>query len=53
MEGWPDYHGDVPEMVQPYFNYRDELVIFDGLIFKGKRLLIPLVLRPEILGITL
>ena len=40
MEGWPEYHGDVPEMVQPYFNYRDELVVFDGLIFKGERLLI-------------
>ena len=52
MEGWPKYHDDVPEMVKPYFNYRDELVVFDGLIFKGERLLIPSVLRPEILDIT-
>ena len=52
LEGWPEYHGDVPEMVQPYFNYRGELVVFDDLIFKGERLHIPSVLRPEILDIT-
>ena len=25
LRGWPDSKSDVPESVQPYFNFRDEL----------------------------
>ena len=52
MAGWPDSRDGVPEVVLPYYNFRDELVVFDGLIFKGERLVIPAAMRPEILDIT-
>ena len=32
----------------PYYSVRDELSIFDGLIFKGERLVVPQALRAEI-----
>lgn len=33
------------EQLTPYFSYRDELVVHDGLIFKGERVIIPISLR--------
>ena len=37
----------LPEQLSPYYSYRDELAVQDGLIFKGERVIIPLSLRKE------
>ena len=39
--GWPDEKKDLPSTLHPYFSYRDELSVYDGLVFKGERLVIP------------
>ena len=38
--------------VRPYFSFWDELTTYDGLIFKGQRLVVPLALRKEMLQIA-
>ena len=38
--GWPDVRS-IPENINPLWNYRNELVIEDGLIFKAHKLVIP------------
>jgi len=48
QEGWPASKNEVPNLVTPYYNIRDELSIQDGLIFRGERVVIPTSLRQEI-----
>ena len=47
--GWPENQKDAPVSTNPYWNYRDELVVNNGLILKGERVVIPKALRPEML----
>lgn len=48
-EGWPKNRSDCPPRVVPFWNYRDELTVIDGLILKGSRIVIPAKLREDIL----
>jgi len=41
FRGWPLQKRQLPEPVQHYWNYREELAIEDGLIFKAHCLVIP------------
>ena len=50
QQGWPDSPKDIPAMIRPYWNYRDEITVIDGIIFKSQKLMIPKALRHEILG---
>ena len=40
FQGWPDVGRCVPERFNTFLNYRDELAVEDGLIFKGHKLVI-------------
>ena len=35
----------VPDDVKPFFCVRDEMAVYDGLIFKGERIVVPKSLR--------
>ena len=41
MQGWPKNIKQVPPEIQPYWTFREELTIEDGLILKGTRIVIP------------
>ena len=41
MQGWPKNIKQVPLELQPYWTFREELTIEDGLILKGTRIVIP------------
>ena len=45
--GWPQGKFDLSPVITPYFDYRDELVIEDGIVLRGDRLVIPLSLRAK------
>ena len=45
--GWPQHKNDLPILVRPYFPYRDELTIQDGLVLRGDRLVVPKALRSK------
>ena len=45
QKGWPEDKSNVPSVISPYFNMRDEMSIQDGLIFKGERVVVPRVSR--------
>ena len=40
-QGWPSNVKEVPKELQPYWTFREELTIEDGLILKGTRIVIP------------
>ena len=48
--GWPSKRSMLPKLLQKYWSYRDELSIENGLILKGDRIIIPPVLRFDILS---
>ena len=48
LDGWPDHRNQLHLMVKPYFNFRDELSVQDGLIFRGERLIVPKGMRHKI-----
>jgi RNase H-like domain found in reverse transcriptase/Reverse transcriptase (RNA-dependent DNA polymerase)/Integrase core domain/Integrase zinc binding domain len=38
---WPDSLNQVPKSLKKYFTFREELAVYDGLLFKGDRVIIP------------
>ena len=48
-EGWPMDKSKVPEGAKAYWNYRDQLVEQQGLLFKGNKVIVPRILRLEML----
>ena len=49
MSGWPQTQVETPVETRPYWNYRDEISCYEGLMLKGDRIIVPHRLRPEIL----
>ena len=47
--GWPDYRKQCPHELWDYWNFRCDLVLEDGLILKGDRIIIPEALRENVL----
>ena len=47
--GWPDHSQSVPADARAYFQVRAELSEYSGLILRGSRIVIPKLLRAEIL----
>ena len=47
QSGWPESMQDLPNEVKPYWYFKDELGIIDGLIMKGTRVIIPSSMRSE------
>ena len=50
IQGWPDSIKDLPTDVRVFWSFREELAVEDGIIFKGKQVLIPESLRADILA---
>ena len=44
-QGWPEEKQYLPAVLTPYFSYRDELRVYNGLIFKRERLVILKTMR--------
>ena len=48
--GWPQSRSDVHLVLLPYWNFRDELSIDNGIVTKGTRIVIPRKIRSRILA---
>ena len=49
LYGWPDNKSDLALSLQPYWNFREELHVAEGLVFKTDRVVVPSDLREEML----
>ena len=45
--GWPEKCSSLSKCLMPYWSYRDELSVYDSLIFKGHQVIIPFTHRHE------
>ena len=41
---------DVSELARPYWNFRDELSVHDGVLLKGKHIIVPKSMRTDVLN---
>lgn len=48
-EGWPRKKHKIPDCVYNYYKLREKIVFVDGLLFLENKLIVPLVLRSEML----
>lgn len=46
LQGWPTNRKDLDSELTPYWNFRDEISIVEGLLLKGNRIITPEQLRP-------
>jgi transposase InsO family protein len=49
MEGWPETRSDCPSALHPYWNFRDELAVENGILLKGPRLIVPKQSQADVL----
>ena len=49
ITGWPDSRDKLHADLRPYWSYRDELVVIDGIILKGRCIIMPNSLRQHLL----
>ena len=49
MKGWPDSKEETPAMIQEYWNFREEITIQDGILYKGLHMIIPVSLREDMM----
>ena len=49
MSGWPANRSNCHPHVQVFSNYWDEIGLQDGILLKGNKIIIPLLLQPDIL----
>jgi len=50
MTGWPTAKTGVDPLVRPYFTFKDELSLADGIVYKGQQAVIPTLMRPAMLN---
>ena len=46
--GWPDTREQVPISIREYWNFREDLTLHNGILFKSQRIIIPRALRSEV-----
>ena len=52
MDGFPTSTSKCPEIIRSYFPYRDELTVYNGLVLKGNCIVIPVILRNDLLTVV-
>ena len=48
ITGWPDSRDELHVDLRPYWSYRDELAVIDGIILKGRCIIMPNSLRQQV-----
>ena len=49
INGWPPTKDHLPQPLQTYWHFREELSVADGILLKGTRAIVPPSLRPSML----
>ncbi len=50
LEGWPDDQIDCPLEIRSYWTFKEDISYQDGLLFKSDKVIVPKVLRSEMLS---
>ena len=50
IQGWPNDKAEVQPLLCPYWNYRDEVSVQNGIIYKGMQVMVPQSMHKEMLS---
>ena len=50
LTGWPEQREEGPIHIREFWNFRDQLSLYNGVLFKSQRLIIPKALRLEVIS---
>ena len=48
-KGWPSHKGNLSNSLKPLWNYKEQLAVVEGVVFKNGKIVIPLSLRENLL----
>jgi hypothetical protein len=48
--GWPETRSEVPVGAREYWSFRDEMTVHDGIVYRGMRVVVPKMLRSEMVN---
>ena len=49
LQGWPEAKQQIEPLIAEYWTYRDEIGVYNGVLYKGDRVIIPTALRKEMM----
>ena len=49
LQGWPSQRSQTPHEIHPYWNIRDEISLYEGILYRGERIIVPTTMRSEML----
>ena len=49
LSGWPSERKEVPEQIRVYWDLRNEITLYDGILYKSRQVIVLTSLRPEML----
>lgn len=49
FNGWPEHQHQVPESVRPFWNFRQQISVHDGILLKGHKIIVPIDEKETIL----
>ena len=49
LQGWPEHKTKVSPLARPYWDCKHEISTEDGILFKGDKIIIPEIMRNEML----
>ena len=49
LGGWPSQESEVPDEIRAYCDFRDEISVYNGVLFKSHQVIVPESLRSELL----
>ena len=50
-KGWPESKLKIMPILSPYWNYRDEISTYNGIMFKGEKVIVPKSMQHEMLTV--
>ena len=50
LVGWPEHREQTPVHIREYWNYREELTLHNGVLFKNQKVIIPKAMRLEMIS---
>jgi transposase InsO family protein len=51
VDGWPHSKADLPVSVMPFWEYKEELSTYNGIVYRGVRICVPNSMRAEMIKI--
>ena len=47
MQGWPEGRDKIPQYIRTYWTFRDDMVVIDGVIIKGRHIVVLQALQKQ------